>query len=98
MGNNEINLETFVKPEAGNFFFTLCCIELIMTLWKQIKTTLFYAATYISVDLVLGVAFVVTYQLYLSQYGGQEFIVYANRQCFATNTNSSLCNAFAANR
>ena len=81
-----------------NFFFTLCCIELIMTLWKQIKTTLFYAATYISVDLVLGVAFMVTYQLYLSQYGGQEFIVYANRQCFATNTNSSLCNAFAANR
>jgi phosphatidylinositol glycan class W len=80
-----------------NFFFTLCCIELIMILWKQIKTTLFYAATYISVDLVLGVAFMVTYQLYLSQYGGQEFIVYANRQCFA-NTNSSLCNAFAANR
>jgi len=85
-----------------NFFFTLCCIELIMILWKQIKTTfcnsaLRTSATYISVDLVLGVAFMVTYQLYLSQYGGQEFIVYANRQCFA-NTNSSLCNAFAANR
>ena len=90
-----------------NFFFTLCCIELIMILWKQIKTTLFWSlttaspygtkSTYISVDLVLGVALMVSYQLYLSQYGGQEFIVYANRQCFA-NTYSSLCNAFAANR
>ena len=73
-----------------NFFFTLCCVEVIMVIWKGI------VRKYYEKDGMLALVLMVSYQLYLTKGGGQEFIENGERTC--ANDGSFLCNAFVANR
>ena len=73
-----------------NFFFTLCCVEGIMVIWKGI------VRKYYEKDGMLALVLMVSYQLYLTKGGGQEFIENGERTC--ANDGSFLCNAFVANR
>ena len=73
-----------------NFFFTLCCVEGIMVIWKGI------VRKYYQKDGILALVLMVSYQLYLTKGGGQEFIENGDRTC--ANDGSFLCNAFVANR
>ena len=82
-----------------NFFFTLCCVEGSMVAWKYIKG---HCASFtLPWDGILAYSLMLTYQLYLSIVGGQEFIENGPRQCSSDDdftSWSSLCSVFVANR
>ena len=80
-----------------NFFFTLCCVEGSMVVWKYIKGC--YLSVTLPWDGILACLLMMSYQLYLSIGGGQDFIENGPRQCSSyDSTWSSLCSAFVANR
>jgi len=89
-----------------NFFFTLCCVEGTLVLWKFVKSH--YCCCCLSRkilpwDCLLACVMMISYQLYLSIGGGQDFIENGPRQCsitdgFATPWSLSLCSMIAANR
>ena len=103
-----------------NFFFTLCCVEGFMVLWKGVKRQFILLGSIITdnsnilglycLDGMLALLMIVPYQMFLSYYGGQEFIEDGERRCNydegkADNMSyaeqflpSILCNAYSANR
>ncbi|MDB4430367.1 hypothetical protein N9140_00240 [bacterium] len=104
-----------------NFFFTLCCVEGFMVLWKGVKRQLILLGSIITdnssnihglyyLDGILALLTIVPYQMFLSYYGGQEFIEDGERRCNYDEGNAGnisyakqflptiLCNAYAANR
>lgn len=89
-----------------NFFFTLCCVEGSMVLWRFVKKKChFLSLTKLPWDGIVAVFLMILYQLYLSIGGGQEFIENGPRQCSSDGDDStttawslSLCSAFVANR
>ncbi len=99
-----------------NFFFTLCLVEGSMVVWKSMKAQLLFrsstAATTIvqlPLDCILGMMIMVPYQLFLSYYGGQDYIVDGSRRCSSESYGNFLpawfisgypflCNIFVANR
>ena len=76
-----------------NFFFTLCCVEGCMVLWKFVKLTTRQQKYW--TDASLACQLLINYQLYLSLGGGQDFIENGSRYC---GHNKWLCNAYVANR
>ena len=103
-----------------NFFFTLCCVEGFMVLWKGVKRQLLLGSIITDngnnilglyyLDGILALLMIVPYQMFLSYYGGQEFIEDGERRCNhdegkADNMSYAdqflptiLCNAYSANR
>jgi phosphatidylinositol glycan class W len=77
-----------------NFFFTLCCVEGCMILWKFVKLTTTRQQKYWT-DASLACQLLINYQLYLSLGGGQDFIENGSRYC---GHNKWLCNIYVANR
>ena len=78
-----------------NFFFTLCCVEGFMVVWKGIKRNLISTNNNLPVDFILALFMIIPYQIYLSYGGGQEFIVDGERRC---SNDSFIYNAYVANR
>jgi phosphatidylinositol glycan class W len=76
-----------------NFFFTLCCVEGCMVLWKFVKLTTRQQKYW--TDASLASQLLINYQLYLSIGGGQDFIENGSRYC---GHNKWLCNVYVANR
>ena len=76
-----------------NFFFTLCCVEGCMVLWKFVKLTTRQQKYW--TDASLACQLLINYQLYLSLGGGQDFIENGSRYC---DHNKWLCNVYVANR
>ncbi len=76
-----------------NFFFTLCCVEGCMVLWKFVKLTTRQQKYW--TDASLACQLLINYQLYLSLGGGQDFIENGSRYC---GHNEWLCNVYVANR
>ena len=85
-----------------NFFFTLCCVEGSMVLWKFVKSHYFFSAKLLPYwDGMLACLLMIPYQWYLSIGGGQDFIENGPRQCSEedfTSWSLSFCSAFVANR
>mmetsp|Transcript_18225 Transcript_18225/g.26948 ORF Transcript_18225/g.26948 Transcript_18225/m.26948 type:complete len:486 (-) Transcript_18225:35-1492(-) len=81
-----------------NFFFTLCCVEGSMVVWKHVKGR-YFSLTF-PWDGMLACLLMMVYQLYLSIGGGQDFIENGPRQCSSDDSSwlSLLCSAFVANR
>jgi len=78
-----------------NFFFTLCCVEGFMVVWKGLKRNLTSTNNNLPVDFILALIMMIPYQIYLSYGGGQDFIENGERRC---NNDSFICNAYVANR
>ncbi|KAL7450681.1 hypothetical protein ACHAWC_002559 [Mediolabrus comicus] len=76
-----------------NFFFTLCCVEGCVVLWKFVKLTTRQQKYW--TDASLACQLLINYQLYLSLGGGQDFIENGSRYC---GHNKWLCNVYVANR
>jgi phosphatidylinositol glycan class W len=76
-----------------NFFFTLCCVEGCMVLWKLVKVTTRQQKYW--TDASLACQLLINYQLYLSLGGGQDFIENGSRYC---GHEKWLCNIYVANR
>lgn len=88
-----------------NFFFTLCCLEGGMVLWKYVKCLPFFTKmSYYYCDGALACILLIPYQLYLTFGGGQDFIENGPRHCSNkdfmkfSSMSLSLCRAFVANR
>jgi phosphatidylinositol glycan class W len=93
-----------------NFFFTLCCVEGFMVVWKGVERRNRFLADAArtrkySLDCALALSLIVPYQLFLSS-GGQEFIENGDRRCGdgsgsllpGSSRSFPLCDAFVANR
>jgi phosphatidylinositol glycan class W len=76
-----------------NFFFTLCCVEGCVVLWKFVKLTTRQQKYW--TDASLACQLLINYQLYLIIGGGQDFIENGSRYC---GHNKWLCNVYVANR
>lgn len=93
-----------------NFFFTLCLVEGSAVVWKGLKAQFSRTTTrQLPLDFMLAMFIMVPYQIFLSYYGGQEFIEDGSRRCNAESygniipawvisKHSFLCNIFVANR
>ncbi|KAL3807425.1 hypothetical protein ACHAXA_011556 [Cyclostephanos tholiformis] len=111
-----------------NFFFTLCCVESFMVVYKVITTnrrdrymhrfhddriasststaTTGGVVRVAMLDCALALSLLVLYQIYLSGYGGQEFVESAERICHRDPSSSSyrrswslsICDVLFANR
>jgi phosphatidylinositol glycan class W len=93
-----------------NFFFTLCLVEGSVVVWKGLKAHFNRTTTrHLPLDFMLAMFIMVPYQIFLSYYGGQEFIEDGSRRCNAESygniipawvisKHSFLCNIFVANR
>ncbi|KAL3771462.1 hypothetical protein ACHAW5_006145 [Stephanodiscus triporus] len=84
-----------------NFFFTLCCVEGFVVVWRDIKREWSLVdpastAKYLP-DLAMAMLLIVPYQMFLSS-GGQEFIENSDRRCGDSHGSFSPCDAFVANR
>ena len=94
-----------------NFFFTLSIVEGSMVVWKGLKGQFSSTNTnqFLPFDFILAMLIMVTYQWFLTNHGGQDFIVDGSRIC-NTQTYGDflpgwliidhpvLCNIFVANR
>ncbi|KAL7478847.1 hypothetical protein ACHAW6_006017 [Cyclotella cf. meneghiniana] len=82
-----------------NFFFTLCFIEGFLIGWRTVKD---FCRDFVKgkpVDGFMGLMMMVSYQIFLSAYGGQDFIENGDRRCTKSYTeNWTMCDAFYANR
>jgi phosphatidylinositol glycan class W len=84
-----------------NFFFTLCCVEGFMVVWRVIKHEWSLVdpastAKYLP-DFAMAMLMIVPYQLFLSS-GGQEFVENSGRRCGDSHGSFSPCDVFVANR
>ena len=79
-----------------NFFFTLCCVEGSMVVWKYVKGR--FPSVKLPLDCIVACVLMILYQMYLSVGGGQDFIENGPRLCSEDSTWPSLCSAFFANR
>ncbi|KAL7522984.1 hypothetical protein ACHAWX_007734 [Stephanocyclus meneghinianus] len=82
-----------------NFFFTLCFIDGFMIGWRTVKE---FSRDFVKgkpVNGFMGLMMMVSYQIFLSANGGQDFIENGDRRCTKNYTeNWTMCDAFYANR
>ena len=92
-----------------NFFFTLCCVEACMVLWRGLLSKTPFqnimggasssGSSRKYINLGLALVMMIPYQLYLTLGGGQEFIENGERTCiFDDGSSSMMCNVYVANR